>query len=584
MRWPALVVSPDEGFGELISLTLEEMEDLEAQLVKSGSEALAAAGETPYVLSILDADIGDMSLVELARGLMALRPELKVILIPPENDPSAADLAELNPVGYLSKPFYLPDLETLVNAALRDVRQLRGDHLPDAAGERAEGEPPPWLLDVSLAVQHLTRLSLESAAQAALITRGSELWAYAGQLPQPATEELAQAVVDIWAEDEGVDLARFIRLETTNKEYLLYATGLMGNLVLALAFDIHTPFSEIRGQASRLARALSSPPMESEETAPSPEEPEAKADEAEEAVEEPQADVLPAIPLDWRPDEGLSEERPDFLDSLLVSADPTLTERETPQEIEHLGHIEEIPPRMAEGWEFDLLQDETVDLEQHAELVEALEAVTEKEEPTVKEGDQVPAEEETPVEEPATQLEAGPPVPEEEPVFEEEAVPAGTIDEIFPQEEEPQPAPVSIGMRGMKPVTAGLYELYYTCVLVPRIPNQHLVGDVAGLVAEWVRKLCIAFGWRLMRLTIRPDYLLCMADVPPGTAPGRFIKILRRYTSSVIAAEFPSVMKENPSGDFWAPGYLVTGGRDLPAPELIQEFHQRTRLRQGLSG
>ena len=42
----------------------------------------------------------------------------------------------------------------------------------------------------------------------------------------------------------------------------LYATGLGGDYVLALAFEIETPFSEMRTEAGDLARRLKSPPRE----------------------------------------------------------------------------------------------------------------------------------------------------------------------------------------------------------------------------------------------------------------------------------------------------------------------------------
>ena len=49
----------------------------------------------------------------------------------------------------------------------------------------------PWLTDVNTAAQHLTRLTLESSSQAALIVRNNEVWAYAGELVQAAAQEVA---------------------------------------------------------------------------------------------------------------------------------------------------------------------------------------------------------------------------------------------------------------------------------------------------------------------------------------------------------------------------------------------------------
>ncbi len=107
------------------------------------------------------------------------------------------------------------------------------------------------------AAQHLTRLTLESSAQAALITRGDSLWAYAGQLSQGAAKELAVAVTRHWDGQKGSDLLRFVRLEATKAEHMLYATRLADDVVLALVFDAETPFSTIRSQAGQLVNRLS---------------------------------------------------------------------------------------------------------------------------------------------------------------------------------------------------------------------------------------------------------------------------------------------------------------------------------------
>ena len=120
--------------------------------------------------------------------------------------------------------------------------------------------PPPWLQDVNRAAQHLARLSMETDAQAALITRGNDLWAYAGELSQGALDELADSVGAAQKRIESGDLARFIRLRENSGEYMLYSTLLVENLILSLAFDAATRFSEIRSQAFQLARALSTIP------------------------------------------------------------------------------------------------------------------------------------------------------------------------------------------------------------------------------------------------------------------------------------------------------------------------------------
>src|SRR3972149_317465 len=104
----------------------------------------------------------------------------------------------------------------------------------------------PWLSDVDRAAQYLASLSLSTAAQAAMLIRAERLWAYAGELPQPAIQELLKAVVRKDAGEGGKDFAQFVALASTGSEYLLYATRLEESMLLALAFDVQVPFSKIR--------------------------------------------------------------------------------------------------------------------------------------------------------------------------------------------------------------------------------------------------------------------------------------------------------------------------------------------------
>ena len=60
------------------------------------------------------------------------------------------------------------------------------------------------------------------------------------------------------------------------------------------------------------------------------------------------------------------------------------------------------------------------------------------------------------------------------------------------------------------------------------------------------------------------------------------IRKIRELTSAQLFEEFPRLAKENPSGDFWAPGFIVVHGRRPLASKLVDEFIQQTRARQGV--
>ncbi len=61
------------------------------------------------------------------------------------------------------------------------------------------------------------------------------------------------------------------------------------------------------------------------------------------------------------------------------------------------------------------------------------------------------------------------------------------------------------------------------------------------------------------------------------------MRVLRQQTSQRIFGFNSTYKEQNPSGDFWAPGYLVISGSQPPAGDLLRDFLQETRRRQGLS-
>ena len=126
-------------------------------------------------------------------------------------------------------------------------------------------------------------------------------------------------------------------------------------------------------------------------------------------------------------------------------------------------------------------------------------------------------------------------------------------------------------------------QLNFACLLVPRFTAHYMTGDLADRLSEWMPNICIAFGWRLEFVAVRPEYLQWVTNVAPNTSPGYLMRVMRQQTSEKIFAEFPRLQRENPSGDFWAPGYLIMGGLQPHPPQLVKDYIKQTRLRQGIS-
>jgi putative transposase len=134
----------------------------------------------------------------------------------------------------------------------------------------------------------------------------------------------------------------------------------------------------------------------------------------------------------------------------------------------------------------------------------------------------------------------------------------------------------------LEPASPAVYNLDYACLLIPRFEHHFLAGDLTERMADWMQEICVAYGWRLEHIAVRPEYLQWIVSVPPSNSPSHVMRIMRQQTSDRIFVDFPRFHKENPSGDFWAPGYLIMGGGQPLSQKLIKDFIKQTRQRQGI--
>ncbi len=529
-----LIVTADANFSQILLYGLEQA-GYQAFIVKGKGEAVVRADEKNCDLAFLDMDLGVGAVPDIGAALRALKPDIRLVVFSREAEPPPME--EIDPWTLLPKPYYLPDvLNMLKDNSVPSYQPMQSNS--QSSNSRAVQTSNPaltWLQDVSKAAQHLTRLTLESSAQAALITRGEHLWAYAGQLSQNAANELAVTVTRHWDGQKGSDLLRFVRLEATRAEHMLYATRIADEVVLALVFDAETPFSTIRSQASQLADSLSITPVE-EEAPPVPQPVPASYDATTIPPEEYEEGQIPNIAeiLADVPSPEPELKRTSVVEENVFGTRPS---RSVPYSQESSPAI-----RMDELAFTDQSLDETVE-----HVVEDLDAT-------------MPSKSrrrpETPVRRPQP----------------------GELDETRPHS-----ITEVAGRVMLEPVSAGYYNLTYACLLVPRVSAHYLTGDVSDRLSEWLPQICIAFGWRLEYLAVRPEYIQWVVNVPPSASPGYLMRIMRQQTSEKLFAEFTRMKKENPSGDFWAPGYLIMGGTQPHPQQLVKDYIKQTRTRQGYS-
>lgn len=515
------------------------------------SQAIRLVRQTGCSLALLDAALEeiDISVLDVAYALKQLNGDIQIAVLVSATPP--AELARLAPRAVLPLPLQ-PDV---LLALVGQVFPPEPESLP--VGPAAQGEDMPWLNDVRRAAQHLTRLTLESAAQAALITNNNVLWAYAGQLSQAAANELSQMVQRYWDWRGDSDLLRFVRLAATEQAHMLYATRLSTTMILALVFDGETPFSTIRSQAGRLATSLSSAPDATDE----------KPETGPHALTDTGPNDLRNYP---------------HINTLLRDVPPPIPEvRQNPNRPAEPGLAPQpaLPPEPVPV--FARPQRHSVE----SSPARLLNEQVLKDKMTADAPHAPPADPQSLVETRRAAL------PDDLPVTRRQVMTPDASDPQSLAETRAQApraaldnqAGESVQRLVLESASAALYNLNFACLLIPRFESHHLVGDLADQLGVWVPQLCIAFGWRLEYISIRPAYLQWVVNVPPASSPNSVIKHIREHTSSRIFKEFPRFRVDNVSDDFWAPGYLIMGGSQPHPPRFVRDFIQQTRQRQGLS-
>jgi REP element-mobilizing transposase RayT/DNA-binding NarL/FixJ family response regulator len=560
-----VVITPQPSLGEKIRRSLSGSGGYNVHIAGDFSEAIKLVPQTGSVLVFLDTEIGDnnLSILEIGYALRQLNDHIDFVIIAAQGE--TVEVGKLNARGTLYKPLDQVELIDLVNTIVSSQGKLAPEKPKQASAPVSASSPSqefPWLQDINRAAQHLTRLTLESSAQAALITRDNQLWAYAGQLSQDAAQELTRTVQRYWDRESNSDLLRFVRLEATEQSHMLYATQLSPDLILALVFDGETPFSTIRSQAGRLASSLSSSPSSTQTV----------------QLESPpaQEDDIGAFAFEDEAENGEGQFFPSITDLLNDVPPPNPPELSKSQIGVTRSPSQSGPPPLNPARPVSappVFTNEPVNL---PNLFNQLDSDN---------GDRPPIDIVFDADNPESQIETRPHGAELPPdlAATRKHVPLPDSESLV--ETRPSTLFNNEGVQRIvvEPASPALYNLNYACLLVPRFEHHYLTGGLADVLGDWVPHICIAFGWRLEHLAIRPEYLQWVVNVPPSTSPAYLMRIVRQQTSERIFNDVPRFRKENPSGDFWAPGYLIMGGSQPHPPKLVKDFIKQTRQRQGVS-
>ena len=268
-----LIVDSNVGFARMLKESLEQDDDYQAAVVHTGREALEIASQEPFDLAIVDLGIDaadGLGGETTARLLREEQPDLRLMLIPLEGIALPEDLMDLDVQGTLPKPFFLPDLPELLDAALTKpmerAPQPESEEVPQPTVRRAQPVAAPPPIDTSRkpssrVTRELEALAREINADAALITREGSVLSSAGRLDGEQLGELAHIVSQ--ARHLSRQTARMLGREHRHFEqsvesdaYMLYALTVIGDVLLSAVLRPNVTLGFLRHQMKGTARRL----------------------------------------------------------------------------------------------------------------------------------------------------------------------------------------------------------------------------------------------------------------------------------------------------------------------------------------
>lgn len=182
---------------------------------------------------------------------------------------------EVAPESQLLRPVQLSSYETPTSASdVSDFGTATASAPLDAVWEGfgSDGSMSSTERIAQLALD-LTQASLESSAEATLLTRSGVMVGHSGRLPADDLEELrlkleAETVSAPPGEEQAQSRIKFVHLSGSGKDYMLFTRRMdeADGLALTMVFEGNMPLSVIRRQSDRLVSALASLPEDAEES------------------------------------------------------------------------------------------------------------------------------------------------------------------------------------------------------------------------------------------------------------------------------------------------------------------------------
>jgi REP element-mobilizing transposase RayT len=524
-----LIITPYSDFGAIINQSLENNPSLNVTVASTIFEIQAyLKNNIAYQYALLDLDLGEKKVLDLGFSLRGNFPSIEIILTS-KKEPSR-EMDELRPWKLLQKPFIQSDLDNLFQNGKSN--NPSGSEVIDLDFiEGVDFASHAWWDDEIRVTKTLMTAISNLDIQEAILFSSEEVLAQAGKMDVAAVEECSKLVGKFKLDANTSEILKPIHLKTTKTEHFIHANILAVGILLALLFDADTPLKNIRVQSRYLTNILKNPQLAT--------------------PEERNLAEISNVSLDEKHLELIHEQ----IQSLTLrkrtanSHHPRLMIYSSRIRKSQKGS--ELAPKMVEspsitGSRVSANNQPTSDDTPQSDKHEEQHSTTRRNNINLshdgegrKKSDWV----------------------------------QDTLHWKSPM------MPVSGETRHFSLCSPDLsfFDVYYTCLLIPRLKSQSLDGDIADFLKEVLPELFLANGWRMEAMEIGPSSLQWLVRIPPTIAPTEHINMIRTQSSRKILGNFTRLNRDELLKDFWAPGFLLGAGQSLFNPEDIIEFIQLNR-------
>ena len=101
------------------------------------------------------------------------------------------------------------------------------------------------------------------------------------------------------------------------------------------------------------------------------------------------------------------------------------------------------------------------------------------------------------------------------------------------------------------------HRLRFHLVWVPKYRRRVLEGDIARRAEELFRQACEVNGWGLHELSVQPDHVHLLLQIPPRISVSKAVNLLKGGSSRVLRQEFPNLEEFLWGKSFWCDGFFA---------------------------